>query len=229
MPTRRSSYSVKQHCVDLNRVTLMGVKNLVPSVCESLLVLVQLSPLCLRGEHFTSVFSLHIPAILQCIVYLSTFVEGYPCWCDKLDLGLGVATCVSFDATGLAAAKTQWHWHCCSLAACTRAPGLTQFVQLTPHCHHMCCWHLGWNHLQAWVCPCVPEACFPPCSTARQGGRSYSELCFPASSGLSHYIELACFLHRAAGKPFPHAATSDWFIVLKYMVHSTSTPSVSVG
>jgi len=46
MPAGTSSYSMKQHCADFNRAALVGVKNLIPCVWDSLM-LIQLSPLCL--------------------------------------------------------------------------------------------------------------------------------------------------------------------------------------
>lgn len=51
----------------------------------------------------------------------------------------------------------------------------------------------GSERSQAWVCLHIPRACFPPRSTARWGGRSYSELCFPASSSSSCCTELVRF------------------------------------
>lgn len=44
---------------------------------------------------------------------------------------------------------------------------------------------------------------FASAQHARQGGRNYFELCFPASSGLLCYIDLARFLRRATRKN-PH-------------------------
>lgn len=128
------------------------------------------------------------PATLQCpasLLLLKVIRAG-----GKLDLWLGVTLCGSCDATGLVAASAQWHWHCCSLVACTRAPELPWLAQLSPQCHPRLCWHRG------WVCLCFP-------SLVCSGDRSHPELCFPASSGSSCSVDPACSSHRAAGKPSP--------------------------
>lgn len=144
MSTRRSSKLCSSTVLISTQLLffLMGTKNLAPSACDSLLVLMQLAPLCL-GKVLPRSPPLYSPAILQHTVYLFAFVEGYPRRCGKLDVWLGVATCVSCDAAGLVAAKAQRYWRWCSLAACTAAPGLTQFVQISPRCHLTYCWHLG--------------------------------------------------------------------------------------
>ena len=144
------------------------------------------------------------------------FFEGYPCSCDKLCLRLGVATCVSFDATGLVAVKAQQHWHCRRFTACSGAPGpglSSSAISLTAH----------------FVCLHLRRAYLHSCSTAYRGGRSYSEMYFPASSRSSCCIELVCFLHMAGGTACPHAAAPAQFIILKDVVLLTSTPSVFVG
>lgn len=82
------------------------------------------------------------PVTLQCsasLLLLKVIHAG-----GKLDLWLGVTHCGSSNATGLVATSAQWHWYCCGLVACTRAPEPPWLVQLSPHCHPRLRWHRGW-------------------------------------------------------------------------------------
>lgn len=119
-------------------IGLVGAKQLGLCMCESLLVLMQLSPLCLRKVvSYSPLFTAQWPyrALPLCFSCRLSTLGG------KLDLWLGVTHCGSCDATGLVATSAQWHWHCCSPVACTRAPELPWLVQLSPQCHPRYCWH----------------------------------------------------------------------------------------
>ena len=136
---------------------MVGVENLVPSVCDSLLMLMQLSPLCLGKDLPLSPPLLSLWPSNPAMHCLSPCLfEGYPCSHGELCLWLAVATCVSFDTTGLVAVKAQQHWLCLSLTACNGAPGPA--LSSSAHVAISLTAHL--------VCLYIPRACFPPYSTA---------------------------------------------------------------
>jgi len=136
MPTGTSSYSVKQHCSNLNRSTLSGEVKAFSLKCiwfsPHASVITGVLP-CAWGSFASSPPLLITTPYLRCVCGLVLL----PMW---------------------APVKAQQDWHCCSLPAYIKSPGLSWLLELSPGCYVIYCWQPGWkrSHILVWVC--LPRA-----------------------------------------------------------------------
>lgn len=217
MPTGRSSYNVEQHYTDLNTATWFGGGlKIWTSAC------VRFSPgadvittsVPEKGCLCLLLSSLYSPMTLQCTASLPLLKVIHTG--GKLDLRLGVTHCGSCDTTGLVAAM---HRGPCIAAASLLAPETLSSPACPAH---------PTLPSQELLAPKLDlslhtQRLLPSCSRVCWGDGSHSESWFPASSGSSCTIDLACSLHRAAGNPSPCCCIIVYNF--KCMVRLTSTPS----